>query len=129
MIGLGKYDDACTAARVVANAEVAIVLILNGDKGSGFSVQGDVNAKLTVEQIAGFLEQIAAEMRRDAVQLQGQQHEYPSNYPPGKHWAIDAAWEILDTLKPGVLSIEARSLLAGMIAGRLTKERERGTTQ
>jgi hypothetical protein len=50
------------------------------------------------------------------------QHEYPSNYPPGKHWAIDAAWEILDTLKPGVLSIEARSLLAGMITGRLMKQ-------
>jgi hypothetical protein len=70
MIGPGKYDDACTAARVAANAEVAIVMILNGDKGSGFSVQGDVNAKLTVEQIAGFLEHIAAEMRRDAVRLQ-----------------------------------------------------------
>lgn len=50
-------------------------------------------------------------------------HEYPSKYPPGKHWATDAAWEILDRLKPGVLSIEARSLLAGMIAGRLMKER------
>ena len=71
MIGPGKYDDACTAARVVANAEVAIVMIINGDKGSGFSVQGSLHTDLTVEQIAGFLEHIAAEMRRDAVRLQG----------------------------------------------------------
>jgi hypothetical protein len=52
-----------------------------------------------------------------------ERHSYPSHYPPGTHWATDAAWEILDTLKPGILSIEARSLLAGMIAGRLMKER------
>jgi hypothetical protein len=70
MIGPGKYDDACTAARVVANAEIAIVLILNGDKGSGFSVQGHLGTKITVEEIAGFLEAIAAEMRRDAERLQ-----------------------------------------------------------
>lgn len=69
MIGPGKYDDACTAARVVANAEVAIVMILNGDKGSGFSIQGELGTRLTLEQVAGFLETIAAEMRRDAKQL------------------------------------------------------------
>lgn len=49
-------------------------------------------------------------------------HEYPSDYPPGVHWAIDAAWEILDTLKPGRLTIQERSLIAGMIAGRLMRE-------
>ena len=72
MIGPGKYDDACTAARVIANAEVAIVMILNGDKGSGFSIQGSLHTGLTVEGIAGFLEHIAAEMRRDAVRLREQ---------------------------------------------------------
>lgn len=51
------------------------------------------------------------------------QHEYPSKYSPGTHWAIDAAWEILDVLEPGAISIEVRALLAGMIAGRLMKER------
>lgn len=71
MIGPGKYGDACTAARVVANAEVAIVIILNGDKGSGFSVQGALHAApdLTVEKVAGLLETVAAEMRRDAKRL------------------------------------------------------------
>jgi hypothetical protein len=51
-------------------------------------------------------------------------HQYPSNYPPGTHWSIDAAWEILDMLKPGELTIETRSLLAGLIAGRLMRERD-----
>lgn len=53
------------------------------------------------------------------------EHEYPSNHGPGAHWATDAAWEILDTIKPGVISLEVRSLLAGQIAGRLMRERER----
>lgn len=51
-------------------------------------------------------------------------HEYPDKYPPGAHWAIDEAWEVLDHVTPGVLSIEARSLLAGMIAAKLIRERE-----
>ena len=54
------------------------------------------------------------------------EHEYPSNYPPGTHWAIDVAWEILNVIKPGVLSTDARSLLAGMIAAALMRERHEG---
>ncbi|SRR6266851_8702979 len=53
------------------------------------------------------------------------QHTYPSHYPPGKHWAIDASWEILDFLTVGTLTDSTRTLLAGMIANRLLKERER----
>lgn len=51
-------------------------------------------------------------------------HEYPDRYPPGTHWAVDAAWEILDTIKPGVISVEVRAFLAGQIAGRLMRERD-----
>jgi hypothetical protein len=53
------------------------------------------------------------------------QHTYPSHYPPGKHWAIDASWEILDFLPAGALTDSTRTLLAPMIASRLLKERER----
>ena len=53
------------------------------------------------------------------------QHTYPSHYPPGKHWAIDASWEILDFLPVGALTDSTRTLLAPMIASRLLKERER----
>jgi hypothetical protein len=71
MIGPGKYDDACTAAREMAQAEAAIVIILNGNKGSGFSIQGDVkaSASLTVEKVAALLQHVAAEMLRDAERL------------------------------------------------------------
>lgn len=69
MLGPGKYDDACTAARTMTNAEVALVIILNGDKGSGFSMQGDAAAQPTVEQVATLLEHVAAELRRDAAKL------------------------------------------------------------
>ena len=54
------------------------------------------------------------------------EHEYPSNYRPGTHWAIDAAWEILDTIEPGVLMMDARALMAGRIAGRLMRARDEG---
>lgn len=37
--GPGKYDDIATYARVEADAEGVIVIVLNGHKGSGFSVQ------------------------------------------------------------------------------------------
>jgi hypothetical protein len=51
-------------------------------------------------------------------------HHYPDRYPPGTHWAVDAAWEILDKIKPGVLPDDVRAFLAGQIAGRLVKERD-----
>lgn len=50
-----------------------------------------------------------------------QGHTYPSNYPPGRHWATDAAWEILDTLPVGLLDEIQRPLIAGMITGALLK--------
>lgn len=51
-------------------------------------------------------------------------HTYPSRYPPGTHWAVDAGWEILDIVKPGVIPDDVRFMLAGMIAGRLMRERD-----
>ena len=59
------------------------------------------------------------------------QHTYPSNYPPGTHWATDEAWAILDTLKPGVISDDVRFFLAGSIAGtlmRIRRDAMRGST-
>ncbi len=37
--GRGKYDDLCTTARETAEAETVVLLVFNGNKGSGFSVQ------------------------------------------------------------------------------------------
>lgn len=54
-----------------------------------------------------------------------EEHTYPAHYPPGAHWATDAAWEMLDMLVPGAISLENRALIAGMIAGRIMRERDR----
>ena len=35
----GKYDDAATAAREATKAEGVLLIVLGGEKGSGFSVQ------------------------------------------------------------------------------------------
>jgi hypothetical protein len=39
MLGPGKYDSLCTKVREEAKAAGAIVLIFDGEKGSGFSCQ------------------------------------------------------------------------------------------
>jgi hypothetical protein len=49
------------------------------------------------------------------------EHTYPSDYPPGTHWATDEAWHVLDILTPGVLSDDVRAFLAGAIAGTLLR--------
>jgi hypothetical protein len=38
-IGPGKYDDACTAARVATAAEAVVLIVVDGCHGHGFSVQ------------------------------------------------------------------------------------------
>lgn len=38
-IGPGKYDDLCTRARDAAKAKMAVLVIVGGEKGDGFSVQ------------------------------------------------------------------------------------------
>jgi hypothetical protein len=38
-IGPGKYDDLCTHVRETAKAEGVIVIVINGERGQGFSVQ------------------------------------------------------------------------------------------
>jgi hypothetical protein len=69
MIGPGKYDGICTVARETAGAEAAIVIIINGNKGSGFSVQGDPAAVVSVEQVIHLIRAVADEMERDLPEL------------------------------------------------------------
>lgn len=37
--GPGKYDEVCTAARLATLADAVVLIVIDGDKGSGFSVQ------------------------------------------------------------------------------------------
>jgi hypothetical protein len=50
-IGPGKYDDVCTDVRNRVKAKAAIVVILDGNKGNGFSCQGYVDDILRLPQI------------------------------------------------------------------------------
>jgi len=47
-VGPGKYDDACTAVRVATEAHAIVLIVIDGNQGSGFSVQasGDAAAHL-----------------------------------------------------------------------------------
>jgi hypothetical protein len=40
-LGPGKYDHLATAARTAARARGVVVIVFEGDAGSGFSVQAD----------------------------------------------------------------------------------------
>lgn len=51
MIGPGKYDDLCTAAREQAKAEGAILIIINGEHGGGFSCQTTLETALKLPRI------------------------------------------------------------------------------
>jgi hypothetical protein len=60
--GPGKYDDACTIARLLCDGRAAFLLILNGCKGSGFAVQCP---KEIIPFVSGLLRTIADEIDRD----------------------------------------------------------------
>ncbi len=46
--GPGKYDPLCTYVREQTRAKAAIVIIVGGEKGSGFSVQCAPNINLAL---------------------------------------------------------------------------------
>jgi hypothetical protein len=48
-------------------------------------------------------------------------HHYAATRLPETAWNVREAWEILDTLAPGVIPVDARMLLAGLIAGALER--------
>lgn len=59
-MGPGKYDDFCTYVRIETRARAAIVIVLDGQEGSGFSCQADL---LTTAALPDMLERIAAQIR------------------------------------------------------------------
>lgn len=62
MLGAGKYDELCTYVREHAQAQGAIVLVIGGTKGSGFSVQADLETTL---KVPGILRLLAAQIEAD----------------------------------------------------------------
>jgi hypothetical protein len=68
--GPGKYDDLCTFVRVVTGATAAIVIVLDGHHGSGFSVQA---TPVAMEALATILESTAKQIRDDLAQMKGRE--------------------------------------------------------
>lgn len=63
-LGPGKYDDLCTMVREQTEAAGTLVIVLGGNRGSGFSCQADA---LTTLRLPELLENIAKQIRKDGV--------------------------------------------------------------
>lgn len=65
-IGPGKYDDLCTYVAektgVTSRGGAAFIIVINGDKGSGFSSIGDL---WTMMRVPDVLESMAKQIRED----------------------------------------------------------------
>jgi hypothetical protein len=63
MLGPGKYDFLCSLVREVSGAEVgAVVIVLGGQLGTGFSMQLVPGAE---RMLADVLRSVASEIERD----------------------------------------------------------------
>ncbi len=64
MIGEGKYDQVCSLARMAAGAEGALLIVLNGRHGNGFSAQISIRM---VEFIPALLRDVANQIEAEAM--------------------------------------------------------------
>lgn len=55
MIGAGKYDSACTLVRETTQAEGVILIVLSGNKGTGFSVQATLPTTLQLPTLLRYM--------------------------------------------------------------------------
>jgi hypothetical protein len=56
-------------------------------------------------------------------------HVYAATRLPESGWNMREAWDILDVIEPGVIPINARLYLAGLIAGALDRIAKDGPRQ
>jgi len=61
-IGPGIYDDICNAARISTNAEGVLLIIINGNKGTGFSCDAQEEY---IHCVPDVLEDIAKGIRKE----------------------------------------------------------------
>jgi hypothetical protein len=60
-LGPGRYDDACTAARILTGGQV-ILIVADGRRGDGFSCQC---TEEMLRKLPDMLESVAAQIRED----------------------------------------------------------------
>ena len=60
MNGPGKYDEACTVARLSTGAGGIVLMVVDGNQGNGFSVQGQPELVFRLPEL---LEQMAQDIR------------------------------------------------------------------
>ena len=63
MIGPGKYDDLATYVREKSGGMAVAVIVINGERGAGFSVQGC--SRETALILADVLEHMVSTIRKD----------------------------------------------------------------
>lgn len=72
-VGPGKYDEVCTVARELAGADGCILIILNGIRGNGLSIQSQFSVQVNEELLQKtpeILERLAADLRRDLGEME-----------------------------------------------------------
>lgn len=62
-IGPGKYDTWCTLVREGTEAQGAVLIVLNGHRGSGFAVQA--TTELGPAVLADLLQDVVDQLRAD----------------------------------------------------------------
>lgn len=60
-LGPGVYDEEATFVREETRADAVVVLVVNGVRGSGFSVQGPLNIHAVLPDL---MEYMAGEIRK-----------------------------------------------------------------
>jgi hypothetical protein len=63
MIGPGKYDDLCTLVREKTDATGVLLIVINGNKGNGFSCQVTTSDMVLV--VPALLRQMADQIEAD----------------------------------------------------------------
>ena len=62
--GPGKYDDLCSLVRDKSGASSVLLVILDGNKGNGFSCQTDLAGTLALPDL---LEMVAKQIREHGI--------------------------------------------------------------
>ena len=68
MIDRGRYDDLCAYVRQQSQARSAVVIVIDGARGSGLSCLG---APTDLAELPTILEYAAADIRKNAVPQAG----------------------------------------------------------